>query len=158
MSVCIVNAPIGVALATLAWVASSAPAAAQAVAPAPAASAVSGLAADLEHDVACADGRTLPDLRTRLLMASTFSPIEIGRALAILAASPTACAPLKSAALALGDAYPDPAASSVPSFAEAPPSTPPVSVGETPELAAEALKFVVGPPPRRMTRDRTGGG
>lgn len=154
-----VNAPIGAALVTLAWFAAGAPASAQAVAPAPTATAVVGFAADLERDVACTDGRTLPNLRTRLLVASTFSPTEIGRALAILAASPTVCAPLKSAALALADAYPDPAAPGVASFAEPPPpSAPPVNVGETPVLAVDALKFTVGPPPRHMTRDRAGGG
>ena len=123
--------------------------------PAPAAS----LAAQIERESDCNAANTVGEVRRRLLLASGLSASEIGRALALVSASPTACEPIKAAAMTLAEAYPQPGSAPQVVAAEPAQATPPAASDavKASEAAGADLKFVVGAPPRRLTKGRNAG-
>lgn len=129
--------------------------------PAPAPTSAAMLAADIERDGSCLADQSLADVRKQLLLSTSVSSADIGRALALVSASPTACAPIKAAATTLAEAYPQPVGTApVVAAADADQVSPTATTDPAADaaLAAEGLKFIVGPPPRHMTKGRNAGG
>jgi hypothetical protein len=124
----------------------------------PAVTGASGLAAEIERDSSCAAVNPVGEVRRHLLMASSMSAADIGRALALVVASPTACAQIKAAAMTLADAYPQPNGAAQAAAADPLPPPPAAAPAPAQAQAEPDLKFVVGPPPSRLTKGRHAGG
>jgi hypothetical protein len=152
--------PAAAGLATLVWACLVTSASAQ-ISPmiAAANTSAASLAAEIERNGACAGADPLADVRRRLLVEPMLSATEIGRALAMVSASPTVCAPIRAAAATLSEVYPGPdhsqqLAAEVAAALAASSAAGPVSATAT---ADAVLEFSVEAPPRRLTKGRNQG-